>query len=44
MPPALKFETPENVQVQYQPAGLGTRFVAWFVDQFILIVLMLLYD
>jgi uncharacterized RDD family membrane protein YckC len=40
MPPALKFETPENVQVQYQPAGLGTRFVAWFIDQFVLIVVM----
>ena len=40
MPLALKFETPENVQIQYQPAGLGTRFVAWFVDQFIVILLM----
>jgi uncharacterized RDD family membrane protein YckC len=36
MPTALRFETPENVQVQYEPAGLGTRFVAWFVDQVIL--------
>jgi uncharacterized RDD family membrane protein YckC len=33
MQTALRFETPENVQVQYEPAGLGTRFVAWFVDQ-----------
>jgi uncharacterized RDD family membrane protein YckC len=30
---AFRFETPENVQVQYEPAGLGTRFIAWFVDQ-----------
>jgi len=32
----LHFETPENVRVRYEPAGLGTRFVAWFVDQFLL--------
>lgn len=30
---SLRFETPENVLVQYEVAGLGTRFVAWFVDQ-----------
>ncbi|MEZ6129851.1 MAG: RDD family protein [Planctomycetaceae bacterium] len=29
----LQFETPENVSVDFSPAGLGTRFVAWFVDQ-----------
>jgi uncharacterized RDD family membrane protein YckC len=40
MQDALRFETPENVQVRYQPAGLGTRFVAWFVDQMILWVCM----
>lgn len=32
---SLQFETPENVQVHYQPAGLGTRFLAWFIDQFL---------
>jgi uncharacterized RDD family membrane protein YckC len=32
----IQFETPENVQVAYQPAGLGTRFVAWFVDNIIM--------
>jgi uncharacterized RDD family membrane protein YckC len=32
----IAFETPENIQVAYQPAGLGTRFVAWFVDNIIL--------
>lgn len=35
---AFRFETPENVQVQYEPAGLGTRFVAWFVDQLLILV------
>ena len=40
MQTALRFETPENVQVRYEPAGLGTRFVAWFVDQVILVILM----
>jgi uncharacterized RDD family membrane protein YckC len=34
MADSLQFETPENVQVRYAPAGVGTRFVAWFVDQF----------
>lgn len=29
----LHFETPENVSVNFSPAGLGTRYVAWFVDQ-----------
>ena len=29
----LHFETPENVPVSYAAAGLGTRYVAWFVDQ-----------
>jgi uncharacterized RDD family membrane protein YckC len=34
----IEFETPENIQVAYEPAGLGTRFVAWFVDNIIMIV------
>jgi uncharacterized RDD family membrane protein YckC len=34
----IQFETPENIQVAYQPAGLGTRFVAWFVDNIIMTV------
>jgi len=29
----LQFETPENVSVDFSAAGLGTRYVAWFVDQ-----------
>jgi uncharacterized RDD family membrane protein YckC len=32
----ITFETPENIQVAYQPAGLGTRFVAWFVDNILM--------
>jgi uncharacterized RDD family membrane protein YckC len=28
----LEFETPENVQIAYRPAGLGTRYCAWLVD------------
>lgn len=42
MSTSLRFETPENVQVQYEPAGLGTRFVAWFVDQVFLSIATLL--
>ncbi|MCA9023850.1 MAG: RDD family protein [Planctomycetaceae bacterium] len=41
----LQFETPENVAVSYSSAGLGTRYVAWFVDQilvwFVTIVLII---
>ena len=32
----IQFETPENIRVAYEPAGLGTRFVAWFVDNIII--------
>jgi uncharacterized RDD family membrane protein YckC len=32
----IEFETPENIRVAYQPAGLGTRFVAWFVDNILM--------
>ncbi len=38
---AITFETPENVEVSYEPAGLGSRFIAWFIDSFILSLLML---
>ena len=35
----LEFETPENVQIAYRPAGLGTRFSAWMLDTvFVLLV------
>jgi uncharacterized RDD family membrane protein YckC len=39
MSATIEFETPENIQVGYQPAGLGTRFVAWFVDNIVLFFL-----
>ncbi|MFO1094133.1 MAG: RDD family protein [Planctomycetaceae bacterium] len=45
---SIEFETPENVQIRYQAAGLGTRFLAWLIDQIVvgistvLIVLALL--
>lgn len=29
----IEFETPENVQIRYQAAGLGARYIAWLVDQ-----------
>jgi uncharacterized RDD family membrane protein YckC len=40
----IEFETPENILVNYQPAGLGTRFMAWIVDSIIsyLIVFVLI--
>jgi uncharacterized RDD family membrane protein YckC len=36
MASAHRFETPENVQVHYEAAGLGSRFIAWFIDQILL--------
>ena len=35
----IQFETPENIQLSYQPAGAGTRFVALFVDNIIMVFL-----
>lgn len=32
------FETPENVTVQYEIAGPGTRFVAWVFDMLIILI------
>ena len=29
----IRFETPENIQVGYDLAGLGSRFAAWVLDQ-----------
>ena len=37
----IEFETPENVQVGYDLAGLGSRFVAWIIDILILGTLLL---
>ena len=39
---AIQFETPENVQLSYKPAGLGTRFVAWFVDNVMVFLCLIL--
>lgn len=36
----IEFETPENIQVAYEPAGLGTRFVAWVIDNIVLFCLL----
>lgn len=33
MTDSISFDTPENIQVRYRPAGLGTRFIAWVIDQ-----------
>jgi uncharacterized RDD family membrane protein YckC len=41
MPKPLRFETPENVELQYDAAGMGTRFVAWLVDQVVLWLLLI---
>ena len=42
LPVTLQYETPENVQIEYRPAGLGTRFLAWFADQIILTLIIFL--
>jgi uncharacterized RDD family membrane protein YckC len=36
---SVHYETPENVQLEYTPAGLGTRFIAWFIDNIIVFVI-----
>jgi uncharacterized RDD family membrane protein YckC len=41
MSQTLRYETPENVQVEYRPAGLGTRFIAWLIDSIIVAFLVL---
>jgi uncharacterized RDD family membrane protein YckC len=38
----VAFETPENIHVRYNTAGLGSRFIAWIVDQILLAVVMVL--
>jgi uncharacterized RDD family membrane protein YckC len=34
----IQFETPENVRISYQLAGPGTRFVAWFMDNILIVI------
>lgn len=36
------FETPENIQVSYQVAGLGKRFIAWLTDILLMILVGIL--
>jgi uncharacterized RDD family membrane protein YckC len=36
------FETPENVQIAYRTAGLGTRFCAWVLDSFFVFLVAIL--
>jgi uncharacterized RDD family membrane protein YckC len=38
MSETVRFETPENVTVSYDLAGLGTRFLAWLYDTIIVII------
>jgi uncharacterized RDD family membrane protein YckC len=38
MASVVHFETPENVQIAYRTAGLGTRFCAWLLDFLLVIV------
>jgi uncharacterized RDD family membrane protein YckC len=40
---SVAFETPENIHVAYRTAGVGTRFVAWFVDQMILTIFCIFF-
>ena len=35
---SVQFETPENVTISYEPAGLGSRFMAWLIDWLILLI------
>ncbi|HEY2882471.1 MAG TPA: RDD family protein [Pirellulales bacterium] len=37
----IQFETPENVQISYRPAGPGTRFIAWFMDTMLMMLVVL---
>ena len=38
----VRFETPENIEVGYDVAGLGSRFAAWALDQFLVIAIVLI--
>ncbi len=40
MSQSIDFETPENVRLSYRVAGLGSRFVAWFVDNIYIWLMM----
>jgi uncharacterized RDD family membrane protein YckC len=36
----IEFETPENVRLNYEPAGLGSRFLAFLTDRILLTLVM----
>ena len=38
MSDAVRFETPENIELSFTMAGLGTRFMAWFVDNLLMLL------
>lgn len=38
---SVTFETPENVEISYRPAGLGSRFLAWLLDNIVLWVVLI---
>ncbi len=42
MTESIVFDTPENIQIRYRPAGLGTRLIAWMIDQTFALVLEIL--
>ncbi len=35
---SVEFETPENIVLRYEPAGLGSRYLAWLIDWVIIIL------
>lgn len=38
----VQFETPENVKVSYEIAGMGSRFLAWIEDQLIVFLALVI--
>lgn len=42
MSDAVRFETPENIELSFTIAGLGTRFMAWFADNLLMLIAMFL--
>jgi uncharacterized RDD family membrane protein YckC len=42
MSDAVRFETPENIELSFTMAGLGTRFMAWFADNVLMIISMII--
>ncbi len=40
MSDAVRFETPENIELSFTVAGLGTRFMAWFADNLLMLLAM----